>query len=166
MGLERKYKAQQAGQVSPEQPMCEAGVEKRRLRPCAARRRSLRRGLSAWRDSSPPEQNRGGAGFLGFRGRVPCCQVASSSRLQLVLRGGGGGLERSEKMVAAIRVPKTKRARRELLKHAPKLVSFHSLPFSSRPRSPAARGVQRASRRAVCRELLRNERRAGFHRPN
>jgi hypothetical protein len=38
-------------------------------------------------------------------------------------------------MVAAIRVPKTKRARRELLKHAPKLVSFLLCP-SSHHRSP------------------------------
>jgi hypothetical protein len=33
-------------------------------------------------------------------------------------------------MVAAIRVPKTQRARRELLKHAPKLVSFLLCPSS------------------------------------
>ena len=68
----------------------------------------------------------------------------SSPPLQLVLRGGGG-VERSrrEKMVAAIRVPKTKRARRELLKHAPKLVSFLlcPLPPTPTPVLPAARGV-------------------------
>ena len=46
-------------------------------------------------------------------------------------------------MVAAIRVPKTKRARRELLKHAPKLVSFLlcPLPPTPTPVLPAARGV-------------------------
>lgn len=33
-------------------------------------------------------------------------------------------------MVASIRVPKTQRARRELLKHAPKLVSFLFYPSS------------------------------------
>jgi hypothetical protein len=37
-------------------------------------------------------------------------------------------------MVASIRVPKTQRARRELLKHAPKLVSFLLYP-SSHPHS-------------------------------
>ena len=66
----------------------------------------------------------------------------SSPPLQLVLRGGGGAVERSrrEKMVAAIRVPKTKRARRELLKHAPKLVSFLLCPLPPTPVPPAANG--------------------------
>ena len=39
--------------------------------------------------------------------------------------------ERREKMVAAVRVPKTQRARRELLKHTPKIVSL--LCISSHP---------------------------------
>ena len=70
-------------------------------------------------------------GFLGFTARSPPLPPHPPSSPSP--RGGGGG-DRSEpggekKMVAAIRVPRSQRAKRELLKHAPKLVSaFISAP--------------------------------------